>query len=99
LFGLGEKKKAKTDHFGAPLAAAAGVLVAVGLVVLMVVEARPAGAAFPGQNGRITYAGYDGNDFEIWHEVKVDAGNGEILHHDLEDAPDESDAGERAGGF
>jgi hypothetical protein len=26
------------------------------------------------------------------HEVKVDAGNGEILHQDLEDEVDESDA-------
>jgi hypothetical protein len=47
---------AKTNHFGA-LAAAAGTLVAVGLVVLMmvVVEAGPAEAAFPGKNGRIAF--------------------------------------------
>jgi hypothetical protein len=47
----------------------------------------------------IAYEVFDGNDSEICHEAKVDAGNGEILHHDLEDEPDESDAGERAGGF
>jgi TolB protein len=37
--------------------AIAGALVAVGLLVLMVVlvEARPAGAAFPGKNGKIAY--------------------------------------------
>ena len=38
----------------------------------------------------IEIAGDDGKN----HEVKVDAGNGEILHQDLEDEADESDAGE-----
>jgi Tol biopolymer transport system component len=48
---------AKTKHF-APLAAAAGALVAVALLmlVLVVVNAQPAKAAFPGQNGRIAFA-------------------------------------------
>jgi uncharacterized membrane protein YkoI len=45
-------------------------------------------------NGYVVYdievAGDDGKS----HEVKVDAGNGEILHQDLEDESDESDAGE-----
>jgi uncharacterized membrane protein YkoI len=45
-------------------------------------------------NGYVVYdieiAGEDGKN----HEVKVDAGNGEILHQDLEDEADESDAGE-----
>ena len=45
-------------------------------------------------NGYVVYdielAGKDGKS----HEVKVDAGNGEILHHDLEDEADESDPGE-----
>jgi uncharacterized membrane protein YkoI len=45
-------------------------------------------------NGYVIYdievAGDDGKS----HEVKVDAGNGEILHQDLEDESDESDAGE-----
>src|SRR3712207_4282648 len=45
-------------------------------------------------NGYVVYdielAGKDGKS----HEIKVDAGNGEILHHDLEDEADESDAGE-----
>ncbi len=45
-------------------------------------------------NGYVVYdievAGDDGKS----HEVKVDAGNGEILHQDLEDEADESDAGE-----
>ncbi len=45
-------------------------------------------------NGYVVYdievAGDDGKN----HEVKVDAGNGEVLHQDLEDEADESDAGE-----
>jgi uncharacterized membrane protein YkoI len=45
-------------------------------------------------NGYVVYdievAGDDGKS----HEVKVDAGNGEVLHQDLEDEADESDAGE-----
>jgi Tol biopolymer transport system component len=56
-----EKMMAKTNHLGA-LAAAAGALVAVGLLMLMllVVEARPAGATFPGKNGKIAFSsGYD----------------------------------------
>jgi uncharacterized membrane protein YkoI len=45
-------------------------------------------------NGYVVYdvevAGEDGNN----HEVKVDAGNGEVLHQDLEDETDDSDSGE-----
>ena len=41
---------------------------AVGLLVLMmlVVEARPAGATFPGKPGNIAYEGFDGTDREIY---------------------------------
>jgi Tol biopolymer transport system component len=56
-----EKMMAKTNHLGA-LAAGAGALVAVGLLMLMlvVVEARPAGATFPGKNGKIAFErGYE----------------------------------------
>jgi Tol biopolymer transport system component len=47
---------------------AAGTLVAVGLVLLImvVVEASPAEATFPGNPGKIAYSGYDGQDFEIY---------------------------------
>jgi Tol biopolymer transport system component len=64
---VGGKKLEKTNPLGI-LAAAAGALVAVGLLVLMllVVEARPAEATFPGQNGRIAYTAYDGWDDEIY---------------------------------
>jgi len=63
-----DKTMAKTNHWGA-LAAAAGTLVAVGLVVLImlvVVEAQPAEATFPGKPGKIVYSVYDGNDSEIY---------------------------------
>jgi hypothetical protein len=57
---------AKTNHLGA--LAAAGTLVAVGLLVLImvVVEASPAQATFPANPGKIAYSGYDGRDFEIY---------------------------------
>ncbi len=56
----------KTNHWG-PLAAAAGTLVAVGLLMLMlVVDVRPAEATFPGKPGKIAYEGDDGNDAEIY---------------------------------
>jgi WD40-like Beta Propeller Repeat len=63
----GAERMAKTNHFGA-LAAAAGTLVAVGLVVLimMVVEARPAEATFPGNNGRIAFVGQGVLDSHIF---------------------------------
>jgi WD40-like Beta Propeller Repeat len=52
----GGKKMVKTKPSGV-LAAAGGALVAVGslMVMLMVVEARPAEATFPGPNGKIAY--------------------------------------------
>jgi dipeptidyl aminopeptidase/acylaminoacyl peptidase len=57
----------KTNTLGA-LAAAAGALVAVGLVMLMVlvVDVQPAEATFAGKNGNIAYSSLDGTDFEIY---------------------------------
>jgi len=71
---------AKTNHWGAPVAAA-GTLVAVGLVLLimlMVVEARPAEATFPGKSGKIAYSGKEATnaDYEIY-SIKV--GGGKVL--------------------
>src|SRR5215208_904687 len=67
---------AKTNHWG-PLATAAGTLVAVGLVLLImlvVVEARPADATFPGKPGKIAYSGREGTaDNEIY---TIKAGGG-----------------------
>src|SRR5215208_6721595 len=56
----------KTNHSGA--LEAAGTLVAVGLVLLImvVVEASPAEATFPANPGKIAYSGYHGQDFEIY---------------------------------
>jgi hypothetical protein len=59
---------AKTNHWRV-LAPAAGTLVAVGLILLImlvVVEVRPAEATFPGKSGKIAYQGYDGQDYEIY---------------------------------
>jgi Tol biopolymer transport system component len=59
---------AKTNHRGA-LAAAAGTLAAVGLLVLImlvVLYAQPAEANYPGTPGKIAYSGWDGNDWEIY---------------------------------
>ena len=62
---------ARTNHIGA-MAAAAGTLVALGLVVLImlvVVEADPAEATFPGKNGRIAFV----RDFELALRKRGDA--------------------------
>jgi hypothetical protein len=69
---------AKTYHWGLLAAAAGGTLVAVGLVVLImlvVVDARPAEATFPGKAGKIAYEGKDGpnGDNEIY---TIKAGGG-----------------------
>jgi WD40-like Beta Propeller Repeat len=75
----GEKKKmmAKTNPWGALALAAAGSLVAVGLVVLImvIVEAHPAEATFPGNPGKISYSGYDGQGFEIY-TINTSGGGG-----------------------
>ena len=59
---------ANTKRLGALLTVAAAALVAVGLVVLMlvVVEARPAEASFPGKNGKIAHAADDGGIYRIY---------------------------------
>ena len=65
---------AKTNLWGA-LAATAGTLLAVGLLVLImvVVEVHPAGATFPGKPGKIAYEGFDGQDYEIY-SINPDGG-------------------------
>jgi hypothetical protein len=64
---VGGKKMVKTNPFGA-LAAVGGALVAVGLLVLMlvVVEVRPAEATFPGNPGRIAHMSDQDGDLEIY---------------------------------
>jgi Tol biopolymer transport system component/subtilisin-like proprotein convertase family protein len=64
---------AKTNYLGA-LASAAGVLAALGMLVLMLVLVEPAGAAFPGQNGKIAFTSdRAGGNFEIWTFISRDA--------------------------
>jgi hypothetical protein len=59
-------KMAKSNYLGA-LAAAEGVLVAVGVLLLMVaVQAQPAEATFPSLPGNIAYTGSDETDTEIF---------------------------------
>jgi len=65
----------KAVRFNQPSAAllaavAAGLLAAVGLVVLYV---QPAEANYPGKPGKIAYEGYDGTDYEIY---TINAGGG-----------------------
>jgi hypothetical protein len=65
----------KTNHWGA-LAAAVGALVAVGLlplIMLVVFEAGPAEATFPGKNGKIAFSGSSGTNIEIY---TIKAGGG-----------------------
>src|SRR5919112_4745685 len=53
---VGEMMVKNLNHLGVALAAAAaGVLAAVGMLMLMLVVVEPAGAAFPGQNGKIAF--------------------------------------------
>jgi hypothetical protein len=65
-----EKKMVKTNPSGV-LAAAGAALVGVGLLALMlvVVQARPAGATFPGPNGKIAHAADDGGSGGIDSEI------------------------------
>jgi hypothetical protein len=58
---------AKSNHLGA-LAAVAGMLAAVGSLMLMmvVVDARRADATFPGLPGNIAYTGFHGTDTDIF---------------------------------
>ncbi len=56
--------------------AAAGLLAAVGLLVVL--YAQPAEANYPGKPGKIAYAGYDGNDQEIY---TINAGGGQETTH------------------
>ena len=56
----------RTTHLGV-LTAAAGVLVAVGMLVLiMVALVEPAGAAFPGKNGKIVFSSNRDGNYEIY---------------------------------
>src|SRR3712207_8876413 len=64
----------RLDHLRAALlaVAGAGLLAAVGL--LMVLNAQPAEANYPGTASKIYYSGYDGQDFEIY-SIDSDGGS------------------------
>src|ERR671921_634976 len=64
----------RLDHLRAALlaVAAAGLLAAVGLLVAL--YAQPAEANYPGTNGKIYYAGWDGQDLEIY-SIDPDGGS------------------------
>src|SRR5215208_6431905 len=57
----------RANRLGA-LAAAVGVLLAVGLLrlILLAVEAEPAEATFPGKNGKIAFQSDGGGSYEIY---------------------------------
>ena len=74
----------KTNPLGA-LAAAVGALVAVGSLTLMmlVVEVRPAEAAFPGKNGKIAFMGLRNSDIGTtnnWDIYTVNADGSELVN-------------------
>jgi Tol biopolymer transport system component len=54
----------KTKYFKILVALASALLLASG--VALVTSVKPAKAAFPGENGRIAYSGWDGSDYEIF---------------------------------
>ncbi|HSK82077.1 MAG TPA: hypothetical protein VK902_01550, partial [Rubrobacter sp.] len=64
--------------------AAAGLLAAVGLFVV-VLYAQPAEANFPGKPGKIAYAGYDGQDYEIYTINPNGGGKKQLTDNSLDD--------------
>jgi Tol biopolymer transport system component len=93
----------KTNRFGA-LAVAAGALVAAALLVLMVVNPQTAGAALPGDNGRIAYSGTDTapgqRDLEIYTIPATGGLRSQLTFNDTSDTnPCYSPDGFRIGYF
>jgi hypothetical protein len=78
---------AKTKYVGA-LAAAAGTIVAEGLLLLIMLvgEVRTAEAILPGKNGKIAYLVFDGHDYEIF-TIKVTGGKPfQVTHNRTDDS-------------
>jgi Tol biopolymer transport system component len=85
---------AKSKHLGA-LAAVAGILAAVGLLVVLV-AGRPAEATFPGQPGKIAYSGSVGNDKDIYTINPNGRGKFQVTKNDTGDSdPSYSPNGKR----
>jgi hypothetical protein len=80
-------KSVRLNHLRATLlaVAVAGLLAALGLVVVLYAE--PAEANFPGKPGKIAFAVYDGNDFEIY-TIKADGGGKKQLTDNSSDDRD-----------
>ena len=72
----------RTLHLPALLVAAA-VLVACAAALLAV--SGTAGATFPGQNGKIAYASYDGDDYEIYTINPGGGGKSRVTNNDTDD--------------
>src|SRR5215213_5678783 len=86
-FGRGKiVKSVRLNHLRAALlaAAAAGLLAAVGLFVV-VLYAQPAEANFPGKPGKIAFAGYDGQDYEIYTINPNGGGKKQLTDNSLDD--------------
>src|SRR5215203_1850107 len=87
LFGRGKRvKTVRINHLRAALlaVAAAGLLAAVGLFVV-VLYAQPAEANFPGKPGKIAFAGYDGQDYEIYTINPNGGGKKQLTDNSLDD--------------
>ena len=83
------------DRLGVALvAAAAGILAAVGL--LIVVYAPPAEATFPGTPGKIAYSSNEDGDYEIY-TIKTDGGGKRQVTDNTtgDDVPSYSPSGKR----
>jgi hypothetical protein len=86
-FGRGKiVKTVRLNHLRAALlaVAAAGLLAAVGLFVV-VLYAQPAEANFPGKPGKIAFAGYDGQDYEIYTINPNGGGKKQLTDNSLDD--------------
>jgi Tol biopolymer transport system component len=80
-------KSVRLNHLRATLlaVAVAGLLAALGLVVVLYAE--PAEANFPGKPGKIAFSQDDGNDFEIY-TIKADGGGKKQLTDNSSDDRD-----------
>ena len=90
-------KTVRLNHLRAALlaVAAAGLLAAVGLFVV-VLYAHPAEANFPGKPGKIAFAGYDGQDYEIYTINPNGGAKKQLTDNSLDDySPDYAPGGKR----
>src|SRR5215211_8829622 len=87
LFGRGKRvKSVRLNHLRAALlaVAAAGLIATVGVFV-MVLYAQPADANYPGKPGKIAFAGYDGQDYELYTINPNGGGKKQLTHNSSDD--------------